>query len=107
MDWPEKIRECFVSGAVLYTRHARIEMKEEQFGPIADQEVYEAMCACEVIEEYAEDTPYPSVLALGRTQAGRPIHAVCAYALEDEMIIVVTVYEPDPNRWEDYRRRKS
>jgi len=81
-------------------------MRNEEFGQITDQEVSEALSACEVIEEYPDDTPYPSVLVLGQTQHGRPVHAVCAYVLENQTMVIVTVYEPDPDRWDDRRRRK-
>jgi hypothetical protein len=81
-------------------------MQEEEFGHITDQEVYEAICTGEVIELYPEDTPYPSVLIFGITDAKRPLHMVCAYNSGDDQVVVVTVYQPDPNRWEDYRRRK-
>ena len=106
MNWPETIRRCFDSNKVFYSGHARREMQEERFGPITDQEVYEAICSGEVIEAYPDDTPYPSVLIFGTTGANRPLHAVCAYSSEDDQVVIVTVYQPDPNRWEDYRRRK-
>jgi hypothetical protein len=42
-------------------------MRQEEFGPITDQELYEAICTGEVIETYPDDTPYPSVLLFGTT----------------------------------------
>ena len=39
---------------------------------------------------------------------GRPWHVVAADGPEDEAIIVVTVHEPDPARWEaGFTRRKT
>jgi hypothetical protein len=58
-------------GPVFYSQHARNEMRSEQFGAIREHEVYEAASTRAVIEEYPEDQPYPSVLVLGRTSAGR------------------------------------
>jgi len=81
-------------------------MREEESSPITDQEVYEAICSGEVVETYLDDTPYPSVLIFGRTRADRPLHAVCAYDSRDNRVVVVTAYQPDPKRWEDYRRRR-
>ncbi len=106
MNWSSEIRRCFDIDAVLYTGHARAEMRAEEFGPISDREVREAMSDCEIIEEYPDDTPYPSVLAFGVTVANRPLHAVCAYASDNRTMIIVTVYQPDPARWEEYRRRR-
>jgi len=80
-------------------------MLAEEFGGIVEEEVYQAIQSGEVIESYEDDIPYPSVLILGRTNAGRPIHIVSAYSREDDLAIIITVYQPDPARWIDYRRR--
>lgn len=48
------------------------------------------------------------VLVLGRTGGGRPVHVVCAYAPEDDQLVVITVDEPDPNRWnQEFRQRRK
>lgn len=107
MDWVQTIKGCFDADSVLYTSHARREMKQEPFGEISEQEVYEAISTGEVIEEYPDDTPYPSALLFGTTEADRPLHIVCAYDAEGDRAIIVTVYHPDPQRWYDYRRRKT
>lgn len=70
MSWTQKIRKCFDSDAILYTRHAKIEMENEELGRIFEHEVYEAVCSGEVIEEYPEDKPYPSVLIFGKMITG-------------------------------------
>lgn len=101
-----RLRACFTANRAFYTRHARDEMRLEEFGPICEQEVFGAIQSGKVIEDYPNDKPYPSVLVYGRTVAGRPIHVVCAYADDDDLAIVITVYEPDPARWVDLRRRK-
>lgn len=106
IDWVRLVRECFTQDAVLYTGHARREMLTEEFGPIADEEIGEAMESSELLEEYLDDTPYPSCLLLGVTIAGRPLHLVAAYDISASRSIVVTVYQPDPAQWEDDRRRK-
>lgn len=103
----EQIRRCFSDHRVFYTQHARREMRQEERGPIQEREVFEAVQWGEIIERYDDDEPYPSVLVYGRTQQGRPIHIVCAYAPEDDLAIVITVYEPDPARWIDYQRRRT
>lgn len=58
------------------------------------------------IESYPEDTPYPSRLVLGWDR-DRPIHVVVADNLLDEETIVITVYQPDPMRWDvSFTRRQ-
>ncbi len=74
---------------------------------IDEADVEEVVRKGKIIEEYPDDTPYPSYL-MYRTVHGRPLHVVGAYDKEEGVIIVVTAYEPDPDRWEDhYTRRKS
>ena len=58
----------------------------------------------EVIGDYPGDHPYPSALVLGWV-GGRAIHVVAATSPLGR--IVITVYQPDPARWEpDFKRRK-
>ncbi|MFN3477111.1 MAG: DUF4258 domain-containing protein [Candidatus Methylomirabilales bacterium] len=61
----------------------------------------------EVIEEYPNDTPYPSRLVLG-WRGARPLHVVVADNPDSQETVVITVYEPDPEQREpDFRRRKK
>lgn len=105
MNWIDVISQCFDSDKVLYSYHARKEMFAEEFGIITDREVYEALCRGEIIESYPDDKPYPSVLIFGTTNGKRPLHVVCAYNAEDIHLIIITVYQPSPDKWDDYRRR--
>lgn len=70
------------------------------------EDVRHALAAGEAIEEYPDDTPYPSRLVLGWC-GDRPLHLVIADNEESDEKIIVTVYEPDAGEWErDFRRRK-
>ncbi len=63
-------------------------------------------CWPQVVEDYPDDKPYPSRLLLGWRE-GRPLHVVVAENAPGNEWIVITVYEPDPARWEaDFTRRK-
>ncbi len=69
------------------------------------EDVRRVLAEGEVIEDYADDTPYPSCLILGWRE-DRPLHIVAAYNAQEDETIVVTVYEPDPSRWDvTFRRR--
>ena len=58
------------------------------------------------VDVYADDTPFPSRLVLG-WRGPRPLHVVFAENKQGREIIVVTVYEPDAERWEEnFRRRR-
>ncbi len=74
---------------------------------ITAEEVRCALETGEVIEEYPDDTPYPSRLILG-CYRGRIVHVVAANNPTDGEIIIITVYEPDPPEWDpDCRKRIS
>jgi len=86
------------------TLHARKEMSPKE-DDISEKELIGAILNGKIIEDYADDKPFPSCLIFGRTGEGRPIHAVCAYSKEDDATIIITTYEPDAIRWNNYRRR--
>ena len=73
---------------------------------ISDEVIHHVLRAGETIENYPDDRPYPSRLVLGFFNE-RPVHIVVADNNEDGETIVITVYEPDPELWENnFRRRK-
>ncbi len=83
-------------------------MENEPFGVIRVDEVLEVLRAGEIIEEYAQDLPYPSCLVLGRTARGRLLHVVCAPVLTEQRLVIITTYEPDPARWDQgFRQRRA
>jgi hypothetical protein len=60
----------------------------------------------DVIEDYPNDTPYPSRLMLGWIGM-RPLHLVVAENAAAREIMVITVYEPDTIRWDsNFKRRR-
>jgi hypothetical protein len=60
-----------------------------------------------IIEEYPEDVPYPSFLVI-LWQGQRPVHLVAANNNADGETIIITVYEPDPQKWNSgFTRRTS
>lgn len=80
-------------------------MRSEEYGAISEDEVDQAIRSGE--KEYPEDKPYPSALVLGFTTSSRALHIVCAYDSENDRAIVITAYEPDPERWVEHRWRKK
>ena len=53
----------------------------------------------DVIEQYDEDFPLPSVLISGRTSANRPLHLLAGVNIPEQKLVIITAYEPDPLRW--------
>jgi hypothetical protein len=61
----------------------------------------------ETIEDYSAEMPQPGRLTLG-FQGKRPFHMVTSENPETNEVTVVTVYIPDPKKWnKDFRDRKS
>lgn len=74
---------------------------------ISMEDIKYALTSCEIVEEYPEDKPYPSQLVLG-WKGNRPLHAVIADNDAEKETIVITVYEPSLNEWEQgFKRRRS
>jgi uncharacterized protein DUF4258 len=74
---------------------------------ISEHEVRHAIDTGETVEDYPDDTPYPSRLVLGWS-GQRPIHVVVADNVDEQENVVITAYEPDPTDWEpDFKRRKT
>jgi hypothetical protein len=73
---------------------------------ISDEDVQSVLETGEAIENYLDNSPYPSRLILGFC-GSRPIHILVADNNKDQETIVITVYEPDPAQWDPtFRRRK-
>jgi hypothetical protein len=86
-----------------FSRHA---VDQTLLRNITVHELREAVEASEVIEDYPADKYGPSCLLLGATAAGRALHAQVSYPSRS-LIMVITVYQPDPERWVDHRHRRS
>ncbi|MEK9148825.1 MAG: DUF4258 domain-containing protein [Candidatus Desantisbacteria bacterium] len=60
----------------------------------------------EIIEDYPNDKYGPSCLVLGFTKVRRPLHVQCSYPSRP-LVKIITLYQPDPDLWIDYRIRKT
>lgn len=98
----EGVREQLATGAFEFSRHAFRRAVERN---ISEQEIREAGMHADVIESYPEDKYSPSGLLLGFTAAGRPLHFQVSFA-ETDLTKIITIYEPDPSEWLDYRTRR-
>lgn len=80
-----------------FSGHVFKRMAERAFSPETIKSVIENGT---VIKEYPEDSPYPSRLILG-FDGERPVHIVSAYNHDNDTEYVITVYEPDSQKWSD------
>lgn len=74
---------------------------------IAAKKVRQALESGETIDDYSSEMPEPSRLILG-FQGKRPFHIVTSENIETNEITIITVYIPDPDKWNiDFRSRRS
>lgn len=69
-------------------------------------EIREMARNAEIIEDYPDDKYGPSVLLLGFTMAGRPLHLHLSTPARP-VLKIITLYEPDPALWIDFRQRRT
>ena len=99
----EKIRSR-IRGGQYTISFTHTEKLRERMIESADLE--EAVLNGIIIEPYSDDPRGPSCLILGFSRSRRPLHIVCGN-LEEEELLIVTAYEPDPEEWEkDWKTRK-
>lgn len=98
-----QIRAKIATGQFEFSKHA---VDQSLIRRISVQELREAIANGELIEEYPEDKYGPSLLVLGFTQAGRPLHIQCSYPSRP-LVKIITLYQPDPSLWTDFRVRRS
>lgn len=91
-----------MSNSLIFRKHALQRMFQRS---ISTNDVRAVLDDGKCITAYTDDTPYPSRLMLG-WRGERPIHVVAADTPENETI-VITVYEPDPELWEQGFERKK
>ena len=103
MTMIDEIRRKIEADQFEFSKHAT---DQSIIRRISVQEVRELFGSAEVIEDYPEDKYGPSCLIFGKTTAGRPLHIQCSYPSRP-LIKVITLYEPDPARWSDCKRRRT
>ncbi len=99
----EEIRAKVQAGEFEFSKHA---VDQSILRRISVQELREAIASGEIIEDYPEDKYGPSCLVLGFTQAGRPLHIHCSYPSRP-LVKIITLYEPDPDKWVDFKVRRT
>ena len=99
----EEIRMKFGQDRFEFSKHA---VDQSILRHISVQEIREAIAVGEVIEDYPEDKYGPSCLILGFTLTGRPLHIQCSYPSRP-LVKIITLYEPEPQTWIDFRVRRT
>ena len=89
---------------LIYRQHAVRRMHERS---ITEEEIECAIADGTVIESYPSDTPFASALLLGKAGI-KSVHVVYADDIENNLRIIITVYEPDTAIWcDDLKTRRK
>jgi len=99
----DDIREKIARGQFEFSQHA---VDQSIVRHISVQELREAVAAGAVIEDYPTDKYGPSCLVFGVPLARRPLHVQCSYPSRP-LVKIITLYEPDPQRWVDFKVRRT
>jgi len=104
MGMLEEIRDKILHRQYEFSKHA---VDQSIIRDIHSVEIEEAILNhSEVIEDYHDDKYGPTCLVLGFANSGRPLHFQCSYP-DRPVIKIITLYEPDPKLWIDFRIRKT
>jgi len=90
----ERVRAQAIAESIRVIQHAQQEMAEEN---ITFDEVLQAIATAQILENYPEHKRGPCCLLNGVTDNGRSVHIVCTTA--QPVLIIITVYEPQPPKW--------
>ena len=103
MELLQEIRQKIAARQYEYSKHA---VDQSIIRRIGVPDVEQALLSqSEVVEDYPDDKYGPSCLILGFTNTGRALHVHCSHPSRS-LVKIITVYEPDSERWLDYRRRR-
>jgi len=97
-----EIRQKITSGQFEFSKHA---VDQSILRNVRVHEVREAIASGQIIEDYPDDKYGTSCLVNGLTEANRYIHVQCSYPTRP-LIKIITLYEPDLNKWSDNRTKR-
>jgi len=80
-----------------FSEHAQQEAAAEQ---ISVDDIKHAILMGQELEPYPDDPRGPSCLMVGQDGSGRWIHVLCGN-FDREDLLIITVYLPQPPKWED------
>ncbi len=96
----KSIQDTIKQGDYRFSDHA-VKRMIKRF--IERSEVENAIMIGEIIEEYHDDKYSPSCLIYGKTKQGKNLHIQISLP---PSVVVITVYEPVPAEWIDYKIRR-
>lgn len=103
-DILEKIQALVTSGDVRISEHSYDSMLDDG---LYAREIVVGISAAILVEAYPDFGKGPAVLVMQHDNAGEPIHVVWGIPKGyDRPAVLITVYRPDPGRWDESLTRR-
>ena len=97
------IKQMVRQQKIRWTNHSIVRLLQRN---ITENDIENALCNGEIIEEYESDYPYLSCLVYGKNLRNEIIHIVCG--INKTELWIITAYYPDNIKWEnDLKTRKE
>ena len=88
---------------IAVTQHANRRFRERG---ISLDDIESAILNGKIIEEYPDNTPFPSCLILGKSLNDLPLHVVISR--DEDILYIITAYCPNLQKWnEDFATRRE
>jgi|WetSurMetagenome_2_1015567.scaffolds.fasta_scaffold1711201_1 hypothetical protein len=101
----EKLKKLAFLERIAFKKHGLIRLQQRN---LVVDDIKMALTKGELVETYEGNNPLPAFLILGYTNKDRPIHIVVALDEAQEMLWIITAYEPDLEEWEpSFRVRRK
>ena len=99
-----QVQSHAMSGMILWTEHVATRLRERG---LKRADVIECIENGEIIEQYPDDTPFPSCLILGNCESGESLHIVVGLN-NGILCCMITAYRPNLDKWEsDFKTRRE
>jgi len=99
-----ELRRAIESDRFEWRKHALQRIAERN---LTQDSVVAVILDGERIQEYSDDTPFPSVLYLGWID-DKPLHVLVAFDTDEKFAYIITAYYPDSEHFEnDFKTRRN
>lgn len=102
LDFTDDIRQAIARNDYIITHHARQQKGRRK---VSDREIIRTILEGEVIERSPWARPYPKCLFMHPVRTDEPLYVACGF--DGHRVHVITIHWLDPDKWTDWRTRKS
>lgn len=93
MSW---ICDKITTNKYVFSKHADAERQDDH---LKIMEIEQALLKGRILENYLDTGRGESVLVVGFTEEGKPVHVICGE--RKEQLVIITVYIPSPPKFKN------